>query len=165
MSFDDSYSRLCAKKVDLHPLLVDAFDNSLKLVNRRITRRRTIRNSGKIIVKTHLHESLFVEFFKAVKNWRNDFGRTLSTVKDKKNLVKELKISFIHEGALKFHLGKVSDRDDVSSYLSKKFGAGAKGVIKITEANPFEIKYIPRRKELVVTCFYDVINRYSNICI
>ena len=156
-----SYVYVKEKKILLFPILKDSFQHAMKSVHRRIKQRKSIRNSGKISVKIQIHKTLFVEFWKAVKIGFRSMAAP--TTKDKKGLVKEFKISFVHKGTFVYHINQVIE-EKVETFITRKFTAGSKGVIKITPDTPFVITFNTNRKEMTLKCSYDVVNRYGNVC-
>ena len=157
-----SYERLNNKDIKIVPLLELSFTDALKSVHRKIS-QRSLRKAGKISVRSKLHKLVFWEFYRAIKNWSSEFGRTLSVSKNRQGFVKQYKIVFHHKGTLKFHLGKLVP-GDLDKYLVKKFAAGSRGVVEVNETTPFHITFNTNRNEMIFDCKFNTINRYGNVC-
>ena len=52
-----------------------------------------------------IHSSVYLEFYN--KDYKIEYGRKVTVTRVKNNLIKEVKISFIHLGTLKFHLQQI----------------------------------------------------------
>ena len=160
--FQMSYDRLQSKQIGVVQLLELSFKELLKSLHRKIS-QRSVKQAGKITVRCKLHSLVFYEFFQAVKHYQSEFGRTLSAEKNKKGFVKVYKINFNHKGTFKYHFGRIV-QGDLEKYLIKKFTAGSRGCVEISENSPFVLTFNCNRNELVGNCRFNVINRYGNIC-
>jgi len=159
----NSYELLEEKNVKLLPILQFSLIDALKSVHRRISQRKGLRRGGKIFVRSKIHVSVFLEFYRAIKNWTSEYGRTLSKEKNKRGIVKEYSISFHHKGTLKYHFKQII-KGDIKNYLTKSFTAGSRGVVQIESSTPFVIRFNPNRNEMTMSCNFITINRYGNIC-
>lgn len=160
---NNSYDKLKVKQLDAFPILSDSLDYLLRSVYRRIKANPSVRSPWKINSKSKIHISLFSEFFKAVKNWSSEFGRTLNTEKKKNGTIKSLSITFTHKGTLQFHLSQATGKS-VKAYLKKTLKGGSHGRVIITAEKPFIMNYSVARGELSVSASYEIINRYGNVC-
>ena len=136
----------------------------LKSIKRRIKPTPSIRSPWKIQVKSNLHSTLFWEFYRAVKNWSSEFGRTLHVEKKKNGFPKAYTITFFHKGTFEYHLSQGTG-ESVKKHLKKKLKGGAVGQVAVSEEKPVVLKHNISRAELTLNIFYEIINRYGNSCI
>ena len=103
----DSYEKLNTTQVDVKPLLCDAFILLLKSVKRRLTLRETIRNNRKVVVTVDLHRVVYLKFYKAVRDWSSEFGRSIHLNKKRNGEINTITISFHQKGSFCYHIGKI----------------------------------------------------------
>ena len=161
----DSYKYLKEKKVDVVPILKDSIVVLLKSIKRRLSSRASVRNPWKVVVKHHIHRSIFIEFYRAIRDFKSEFGRTISKTFDRKKNLKQIVIQFNHIGPLKYHLLQaVDDSIVVTNYIKKSIVGGGSAKIVVSAEKPFTFKYDLNKNSLTVNGVYEVVNRYGNIC-
>ena len=162
----DSYEQLKRKKVDVAELIEWHFKKIIEATIRRISPRQSFRNPWLINIQREINSVVFFEAFKAIKHYHIEFGRTISLTKDRKQRIKEISITFVHSGALRFHLGKLAqkDRKDIEKEFTKTFKGGSKGTIVVSNEKPAVLTYNVSHHLLKVIIHYQVTNKYGNVC-
>lgn len=160
----DTYRILTVQKVEVLPILADHFADLLKSVKRKISPRQSIRNPWKIIVKMKIYHSIYYEFFRAVRDWSSEFGRSISIERGANGLLKTQTISFTHKGTFVYHISRVvGERFKVNDFLKKSVTGGGFGKLLFSSANPVVFIFNVQKNELVVSGTYQLVNRYGNV--
>ena len=164
MSIYESYEILKTKKVKTSVLLEWNFRSILKTVSRRITQRKKFKNPWTVLVSVDIHSSVYLEFYHAVKDYKIEFGRKVVVTRDKKNLIKEVKISFTHRGTLKFHLQQICNCEQILPF-EKKWSNGNSAKIIVSEEKPAIFTFLKNKHKLTFSLHYKVLNKYGTVCI
>ena len=90
----------------------------LERLNRRITFKEKYKNPWIVEVGEHIHLSVFYEWFKAISDYKTEFGRTINIKRNSKNKPSNYTIVFNHVGCFKFHFTKIVG-EKISNYLEK----------------------------------------------
>lgn len=88
----DTYNVLRQKEIRLASLLSWHLKEVLKSLNRKISCKEKYRNPFSIEVVRDIHESIFQEYFRAIKDYSTEFGRTIIESKTKKGKRKSVKL-------------------------------------------------------------------------
>ena len=162
----DSYESLSEKKIEVLPLVSFHFLEVLRCIKRRIVAKQTVRNPWMVRIRTKIPATVFFEWYRAVRDFRAAYGRDIRVVKDKKrkDILKEITITFYHIGPLKFHLLKAVDGNAViKDYIEKKIGTSV-GKIVVSREKPFIFTFRVAQGSLSINASYQIENRYGIIC-
>ena len=103
----ESYGSLEEKKIDIKSILSFHVLKILESLNRRITFKEKFKNPWTVEVGEHIHFSVFYEWFKAISDYKIEFGRTINIKRNSKNKPSNYTIVFNHFGCFKFHFEKI----------------------------------------------------------
>ena len=160
----ESYEILSSKKFDVGVVLEWQFTNIIASANRRISQHQKFKDPWFICITKEIHWEIFKEFFHAVKNYKTSYGRTLTEIKDRKGLLKEVIITFTHLGTLKLHLKLVTnDKVDVNKQFRKEWSNGNYGKIVVNEHKPAIFKFNIKKHEVALSLNYVIKNRYGTV--
>lgn len=161
----ESYERLKSKKIDVVNLLEWHFTTICKSINKRLTFRQKYKNPWTIELFERVHRGVFIEAFKAIRDFTVEFGRTIAVTRDKKGVATKYIITFTHLGAFKHHLHKLSNlsKDNIAVLFKKTSDKGT-AEVTVTEDKQSVIVYDCRSSNLKVTLSYTVTNKYGAVC-
>ena len=162
----NSYAILHCKKTEVLPILSFHIEEILKGIKRKISTRISVRSSRRILIVEKIHLSVFIELYRAIRDFRSEFGRKIEIKRNKKKILTDITITFHHLGTFKYHmLQAVHGKFHIDSFIIKHLPAGARGKLVISEEKPFVFKYNALRGRLSICGHYQIINRYGNICV
>ena len=126
----ESYQILGTKQVGVKALLEWHTTSIVKSVNRKISFKQKFKNPWNIEVQESIYREVFMELFKAVRDYKIQYGRILDADRDRNGVGKIFKITFTHFGAFKFHLTQLSNNSvDILQLFSEKNKAGNSAVV------------------------------------
>ena len=158
-----SFEFLKKHKIDTVLLLEYHFTEIFKMVKKRLSIKQTLRNPWKAVIRYNLHNRLFTEWFRAVRDHSTAYGREISVKRDhKKNVNKSIDIKFTHLGTLKFMTARALWEIDVEKFFEKKVGNCMAKVV-VSEDKPFTLQFQCNKNVLIVSCSYEVTNRYGTV--
>ena len=157
-----AYERLSTSVVNIQPLLETAINDLLKKIYRRLSVRQTLSNPWGVKVYIHLHHSIFIPWWKAIRDHNTEFGREIIVDRDRRSRqVKKIEIKFQHFGTLSFHISKVLN-EDAKQYLKKRSG-NCKLKVIATVDHPATIIFDVKKNLLTFVSKYEVRNHYDNV--
>ena len=123
--------------------------------------KQGIRNKCKFSLKqaVYIYHTLFLEWYRAIRDYLLEFGRNISTKKDHYQRLQSVTIKFHHKGSFSFHVGKVLK--DVKSFIEKSV-SGYKIKVNFSEEKPFTFTFNVKKELLHIDGFFTVQNRYGN---
>ena len=107
----------------------------------------------------HIAPEVYIQFFRAVRDYKFQIGIRTNTIKDKKGKTKEYNIKFTHKGVFTFHLKQIAKS---CRKLKKTAGNGSVASVTISEEKPAEFNFKVNNGTLKVTLRYKVVNKYGN---
>ena len=112
-----------------------------------------------------IYPDSFIEAFKAIRDYKIEFGRTYSVKRDKNGLGLNYVIRFTHLGSLRFHLHKLSgiEKSSIDSLFRKKSVSG-EAYINVSEEKQCIIEFDRKKSILKVRISYVVENKYGTVC-
>ena len=131
---NESYERLKTKKIDAVSLIEWHFANICHSINRNITFRQKFKNPWVVEVSERIQRDIFIEAFKAIRDFKIEYGRTINIQRDKSGVGVRYTITFNHFGSLKFHLSQLS-KLDITELFKKQSNKGTAIVIVTEEEN------------------------------
>ena len=161
----DSYYTLELSNVVVYPILTDSIDQLLKKTKRQLTTRKKIRNNRHIASSIEIHKLVFLKYYKAIRDYKSEFGRSILLQKGSGRRRKEIKkivIIFTHKGSLTLHLKKASTLK-VSDFFQKKVGNSNIELV-VNNEQPAKLSYDMNKNRLDFSAAYKVTNKYGNIC-
>ena len=164
----DSHEVLTEKKIHIFPILKFHFEQLLKSVFRKNSRKQTLRRPGFLEVSVFIEKSAFIEWFYAIRYFNIKTFRYLNITSNNYKSVKVISITFHHLGPLSFHVGKVVDlksREIQQKYFKKVWTNGNTGELVANERNPIVLKYMMKTGKLSITEHFVIKNMYGNVCI
>lgn len=159
----NSYVALEKKSISYVEIINFHLDNVLASIRRKINARATLKSPFRISVLERIPPAVFLEVYKAIKDYKTLFGRVIEVKRDKKNIIKEIKITFDHLGSLKFHLSKLCSVS-VSENFHKNLKNGVSGDIVVSGSKLAVMTYKVSTKTMVMEISYKVTNKYGNVC-
>ena len=154
-----SYQVLEKAKVELLPIMSISFSELFKKLKSRLRVKQGIRNKYKFSLKQAVHHTLFIEWYRAIRDYPSEFGRNILTKKDHYQRLQSVTIKFHHKGSFSFHVGKVLK--DVKSFIEKSV-SGYKIKVNFSEEKPFTFTFNVKKELLHIDGFFTVQNRYGN---
>ena len=165
MSFKplETYQVLEKKEVKVEPIVKWTLKRIVFSISRRITFKQKFKNPWTVEVSEFIHESVFYEIFRAIRDYKISYGREIEVVRDKKNSIKEYIIKFNHFGALAFHLKQLTNINIIERF-TKINASGNKAEVQATSEKPAIIRYKKSTGAFTIQLHYRVSNRYGNVC-
>jgi len=167
MSIADSYQQLLdGKQVDAINILEFHFSEIVKTINRRISTKQKYSNPWKIQLNRVIHHSCFIQFYKAIRDFKTHFFTTITTKKNKYGNTVFIEIHFSNVNVLKLHLDKITrSKLNINKLLCEKsFTGGIHGTVIALEEKPCIMKYDCVKHILKFEIHYQITNRYGNVC-
>lgn len=163
-----SYETLKEKNVKIVDILKFHIDFILDSINRKITEKQAFKNPWKVFVERSISRHLFLPFYKAIKNFHTETGRTIEVTRYKSRLspLKEIKITFIHIGTFVFYFGSVSTygKEEIRKLFCRKWKSRNKTEAIAIEDNPIVVIYKVKAQMLKVIVPYKLTNQYGTVC-
>ena len=162
----DSYAALRNHQTTTSDILEWHFTSLVKSMYRKVSLHQRYRNPWRICVAEKIKFEIFIQFYKAVRDFKISYGRTLKLEKYKNSSIKVITITFTHLGALKYHLTQTTNGNlnDINEFFEKKLKNGNKGAIIVTEEKPATLTHKVATSTLTMDLCYKVYNKYGNIC-
>ena len=110
-------------------------------------------------MKQAVHHTLFIEWYRDIRDYPSEFGRNILTKKDHYQRLQSVTIKFHHKGSFSFHVSKVLK--DVKSFIEKSV-SGYKIKVNFSEEKPFTFTINVKKELLHIDGFLTVQNRYGN---
>ena len=104
----EPYNELKSKKIEIIELLNYHFSEIAISINRKITEKEKFRNPWQISLERTIHQSLYIQFYKAVRDYKIVYGRKINHKRYSSGDLKEIIITFEHFGCFIFHLSQIS---------------------------------------------------------
>lgn len=158
----NSYTLLETTNVPVKIILQDTFLDLLKSIHRKLTTKETIRNNRCAIATVTIHKIVFLKFYKAIRDWGIDYGRSIKLERKKNSEIKKITIEFTHKGTFEHHFKKIIDVS-VKKYLKKVVKDNTIGV-KISEDSKAVLVFDLSKNKLTLSVPFIVKNMYGNIC-
>ena len=165
MSTSSSYERLSSTKIDVKPLLETVLQELLLKIFRRLSLKQSLSNPWGIKFQLKVHRSIFIPFWKAIRDHGSEFGRTITIDRNKRTKsLNWINIKFSHFGALRQHLSKGLGNDayGAEGFLKKSTNQCSLKVIA-TDTSPVELHFDCKKNTLFFKSKYQVKNQYGNI--
>ena len=159
----ESYGSLEEKKIDIKSILSFHVLKILESLNRRITFKEKFKNPWTVEVGEHIHFSVFYEWFKAISDYKIEFGRTINIKRNSKNKPSNYTIVLNHFGCFKFHFEKIVG-EKISNFLEKLNKSGSQAKVEITSDKQAILDYKVSSSVLSLKVHYNVKNRYGTVC-
>ena len=159
------YEVLQNKKVDVAPIISFQFVEIINLIKRRITTKILLRSPKQININISMHHSIFHEWYKTIKNFHTEFGRNMEVIWKANGQQDKFKVEFYHFGTLKYHLGQITKKDDINTFLERSFRSGCFGKVYVSEEKKFTFTYDVAKSKLYIVGHFEIYNRYGNICV
>ena len=133
--------------------------------NRRISMREKLRCPWVVNIQRYIYRDIFLQFYRAVRDYKTQFGVTVVAEKKRDQQLKSITITFVHLGAFKFHLKQVtSDAISIENLFNKKLQHGCIGRIVVNETKQATLKYNVSTGLLKLSVSYVVFNKYGTVC-
>ena len=135
----DSYKILEDEKIQIKPILNYHFTQLLTGTRRNIQKKPNLANPWKVKSTTNLHVTVFLKWYKAVRDFRVKTYRNIHLKKNKKGEVTDIIISFTHIGPLCYHLGKAVNVKTKETFTEKYLSPwpdGCVGNVVVDEETP-----------------------------
>jgi len=163
---EDPYVQLDSKKIEVIKLLHWKFESIVKSLNRRLTFRQKYKNPWMVELTETIHRDIFVQAFKAIRDFPTEFGRALQVVRDRKGTGTHYKITFHHLGCFRHHIHKLSgiSKDELDKLFAKKSPTKGKIQVVVTEEKSAVVSFDCKKSLLKLTVYYSVTNRYGVVC-
>lgn len=130
--------------------------------------------SRKIIFKEKYHDpwiascfifmpfTVFLEFFKVIRDYVPNFGKSTKKILDAKANTKEIIISFTHMGTFLYHMRRLSGDENIVDLLEKRNAKTlSKASVNITEEKPAVFTYNVKKNIVTFSIPYNVKNKYG----
>ena len=136
------------------------------MISRRLTPKEKFTNPWKIILHRDIYSFVFIEFYRAIKDYKISFGRNFSVKKDRRGKITSIIIKFIHEGTLLFHLSCVSNKStsEVKQFFRKTWNNGNRAKVIVNEEKPAVLTYNNLKHTLTFQLHYELKNNYGTVC-
>lgn len=163
----DTYAVLRSETFGVGELLKYHFVEVIKLVYKKITQKENFRNPWEIILKREIFSQLYIQFYRAIKDFRTSFGRTVTVDRDSKNKIKSIKIVFTNLSALKLHLKELTNlsKADISKYFARSWKNGNTAKVVVSEEKPVVFIFKISTNSLVINMSYELKNKYGTVCV
>ena len=115
----NSYDTNENEVVKVRPLLSYHFTQLLKGTNRKIQKPPNLSNPWKVKSTTNLHATVYLKWFRAVRDFRVQTFRNIVITKTKKGEVKEITITFTRVGPFCYHLGRAVNEPVKDCFMKK----------------------------------------------
>lgn len=161
----NTYEILDNHKAETCKLVEWHFTEVTKSIKRKITLKRKFSDPFTCTVNRDLHKDIFYQVFRAIRDYKIQFGTLTEVTRNKKNIVTSYSIFFEHLGSFKYHISKLCKRDKkeiADLYFSKVFSCGSKANIVVTKEKPAVITFKCTRSILTSKCHYTTVNKYGN---
>jgi len=161
-----SYEHLKSKSVQVVDLLKYHFSEIVSSINRRITQKERYRNPWKITFDRTIHSSLYLPFYKALRDYEIDFGRKISVKRCSRGNIKNIDIVFSHFGCFVFHLSQVLgiEKDKLRERFTTRWKGGNVTQIIVSEDKPFLFHYNVTKHTLKIEGSLSLTNKYGTVC-
>ena len=140
-----SYEALQNEQIDVIQLLNYHIDWIIDTIHRRLTEKENYKNPWQLEVERNIHNQLFLPYYKSLKNFSTEHGRTIEVTRYKTKLapLKEIKIVFHHFGSFVFHLSQASTKSkgEIKSLFVRKWKTGNETNIIVNESKPVTLVY------------------------
>ena len=103
------------------PLLQFEFEDLLTSVKRKMTIKPRLNNPWGICAEIKIHKSLFLKWFRAVRDYKIRSHREIVINKYKNAETKNIIITYDHKSPLCYHLGQVMDGEYIYDEFSIKY--------------------------------------------
>ena len=168
-TYVDTYAVLKNDASPTLPILKFHFEKLLANVKRKISKKPTLNNPWCIQVSREIHVSVFLKFYKALRDFKIRTFRTIDVKKNKKGETKQITIMFFHQGPLVFHLRQViADLDNnefTDKYFTRLWSNRTSGKIVVDANKPATMTYVLKSGKLTLNFHYEVRNSYGNLCL
>ena len=156
VDFHLDYNLLERRQISLSALWAWHLERIIGAMRRKISFREKIKDPWKIKVEEFIHRDVFVQWYRVLRDFRTEHGRTLDKTE------KQYTISFHHLGTFMYHLKQLSGKENVIAF-SKKVKTGSTASVIATAAQPVKITYNISKSTLLFELHYQVINKYGNV--
>ena len=137
-------------------------------IKRRLIEKESYKNPWEINVEINVHCSIFMPFYKAIRDFKTAHGRTIEVTRyrSKSAPLKEVKITFVHFGAFVFHISQATNKskEEVKSAFKRKWKSGNVTQVVVNENKPVSFVYKVRSNQLKVKLCYSLTNKYGTVC-
>ena len=171
MSSFDSYQALRKAKSNTTELLRWHFTTILEGIYRRLVTKEKFKDPWEIRVKLSVHRSVFLEFYKAVRDHVTSYGRTTTSTKGKAGKIKTYQIefeklaSFVRHVSLIFQHAESEGQIKVNGYLKRTWdSSGSTATVICSADKPIKVQYSTVKSKLTVQIKYEVTNKYGETC-
>jgi len=161
----ESYERLQLKEFKVASVVNWHFESIIKSINRRISFRQKFKDPWTIVIEEKIFPDTFIQAFKAIRDYKSEFGRTYSVKRDRNGHGLNYVIRFTHLGSLRLHFHKLSgvDKSTIDSLFSKNNNNG-KAYIEVNNEKPCLLEYNRKKSILKIKISYSVENKYGTVC-
>jgi len=161
---EESYDTLSNKTTSTYALVNWHFIHIVENSRRRITFRQKYKNPWTVEVTERIQRDVFLEGFKAVRDYKIQFGKSIEVERDRNSVGTVYTIKFDHLGAFKFHISKLCNlsRDQVSHYFEKITDNGT-ARLAVTSSKLATLQYKVSTATLKLNFSYNVVNKYGNV--
>ena len=158
-----SYERLESRSIDYHVLIEWHFTSIINSASKRISFRQSYKNPWTVSVDEKIQRQVFIECFKAIRDFSIEYGRDIHVKRDKNCIGQEYTLKFWHHGALVFHLSKLSklSKDHITNLFKKSHKTKGTASVVVSEQKPSILKYNCKKSLLTLTISYEVENKYG----
>ena len=122
-------------------------------------------------MKLSVHRSVFLDFYKAVRDHVTSYGRTTTSTKDKAGKIKTYQIefdklaSFVRHVSLIFQHAEAEGQIKVKEYYKRTWdSSGLTATVICSTKKPIRVQYNTVKSELTVQMKYEVTNKYGETC-
>lgn len=165
----DTYNVLNNEIVNVKPLVVFHFNELLKNLTKRITKRPTNANPWKVVNAVKVPPVLFLKFYRALRDFKIRNFREISLKRKKDGTLKLITIKFTNIGPLRYHLGQavgVTNKQVFEErFLVRHWPDGSKGSVVVTFEKPATLEFNMITNKLFFSANYEVVNNFGNVCL
>lgn len=160
----NAYAILADQKVDLSIILNFGFKELLDKIKRRLSIKQSVQNPWKISLTNSIHCSIFVQWYRAVRDHNTSFGREVSETRERNGTLKTVVIKFSDIRSFTFHFSKGlnNSNKDARAYIKKTVRHCKIQLVASTD-NPIVLLYNCKKNSLKFSGKYEVLNRYGNL--
>lgn len=161
------YSKLNEQNVSIGRLWEWHMASITSGIKRKLSFRQKIKNPWKIEVIEVIHRDVFIVWFKLIRDFKIQYGRTINVVRDKKtNIGKVYTITFTHFGALRYHMSEIGQNIKIKQdNFSRKNTIGNTATVVVDTEHPATVTFNASKSTVTFDLHYQVINKYGNVCL
>ena len=161
----ESYELLQEKNINVLELLEWHFLRITASARRTISFKQEYQDPWTIKVVEPVVRSVFIEAFRAIRDYKISYGRKINVVRDNKGIAKVYCITFTHFGALNFHIRHLTrEKVNIAELFSKKSSVGNTASVVLSEEKHGILTFNVSKSIFTLELSYAVNNQYGIVC-